>query len=119
MGQLDWSHVQDTAQCLPDISVTTHHSRYVSQPPTITHNLHGTAGLLEHQDSQQLLVVLSDHCWLVWCSELVKKMDMQSNGASGSDMETHGEDQDRRRIDVAGRHLVSNAPVCGLSLIHI
>ena len=98
---------------MPDISVATHHSRYVSQPPTITHNLHGTAGLLEHQDSQQLLVALSDHCWLVWCSELVKKMDMQSTGASDSDMETHGGDQDRREIDVAGRHLVSNAPVFG------
>ena len=40
-------------------------------------------------------------------------MDMQSTGASDSDMETHGEDQDRRGIDVAGQHLVSNAPVFG------
>jgi len=38
-------------------------------------------------------------------------MDTQRTGASDPDIETHGEDQDRRGIDVAGRHLVSNAPV--------
>ena len=40
-------------------------------------------------------------------------MDTQSIGASDPDIETHGEDQDRRGIGVAGRHLVSNAPVFG------
>ena len=40
-------------------------------------------------------------------------MDTQSTGASDPDIQTHGEDQDRRGIDVAGRHLVSNAPVFG------
>ena len=35
-------------------------------------------------------------------------MDTQSTGASDPDIQTHGEDQDRRGIDVAGRHLVSN-----------
>jgi len=40
-------------------------------------------------------------------------MDTQSTGASDPDIETHGEDQDKRGIDVAGRHLVSNAPVFG------
>jgi len=49
----------------------------------------------------------------VRCSELIKKMDTQSTGASDPDIETHGEDQGRRGIDVAGRHLVSNVPVFG------
>ena len=40
-------------------------------------------------------------------------MDIQSTGASDSDMEMHGGDQDRRGIDVAGRHLISDAPVFG------
>jgi len=40
-------------------------------------------------------------------------MDIQSTGASDSGMEMHGGDQDRRGIDVAGRHLISDAPVFG------
>jgi len=42
---------------------------------------------------------------------LARQQWSHSTGASDSDMETHGEDQDRRGIDVAGRHLVSNAHV--------
>jgi len=40
-------------------------------------------------------------------------MDIQSTGASDSDMEMHADDQDRRGIDVAGLHLISDAPVFG------